>query len=442
VKDSRLLSLALLLWGVAVFAYLFGTVSAARNWFPFPAIQQSVGLAKKLARGALGRVDPPYVKTKERRTAVLHGAGQVAPGLTLISGVGPDRSLFIKLIDVQGRVHHAWDADWFRLWPNPRHVPQKQRPKSRPGSDVHGMLLSGNGDLTFNYDGLGLIQLDVCGRPKWRLPRLTGHSLFRDEHGDLWTFDYVIRTKPDPAQPNRGPRYFEYRILKVSPQGQVLQEIPVDDLFIRNGYRGLLYLNVNEQDNDSTATSGDTLHLNSIEVFPSTMKSSVFHPDDVMVSMRNINAIVVFDPRTLVIRKLIIGRFVRQHDAHFADGSTITLFDNNNLGEPPDRASSRVLAYSVADDSERVLFEGTKAHPFYSYIMGKQYTLANGDLLVTEAVAGRALEINPKGEVVWEYFNQAGPGKLASLSDAQRIAPSLMDDARLKALAASCPAVK
>jgi hypothetical protein len=432
----RIAPIALLLWGVAVFAYLLGAKSSEHRWFPYPAISTSFGLTKHLIREATGEVFEPYFKTAEKRTVILHRPQAVAPGMTLISGAGPQGGLFIKLIDAQGVVLHAWDTDWFKRWPDARHVPPSFKPKQRPGTMVHGMLLSPNGDVTYNYEGLGTVQLDVCGRTKWRLPTLTSHSLFRDEAGDLWSFDFAIRDKADPKLPGLGPPFFDYGVVKISADGRLLKRISITDLLIRNGEEGLLYLVT-----PAFYPDGDTLHVNSVEIFPSTLKSELFKAGDIMISLRNLDSVIVVDPVTEKIKAGTGARFIRQHDPHFVDGSTITVFDNNHRpGADGAKASSKLVAYSFKDGSRRVIFEGTPDHPFYTAIMGKQYRLANGDYLLSEAQGGRALEISASGEVLWEYLNHTRPGVVGLLTDAQRIPPSFLSAEKLKQLVSACPA--
>jgi hypothetical protein len=438
MKAWRWAPAALGLWGVVLFSFLLGIAAAERRWPPYMVFANARDEIKALARLARGRLDEPYFATTEHRLAVLHRPAEMAPGMTLISGVGPKGSLFVKLIDADGKVEHAWDVDWFRLWPDATHVPDVVRPRERPGTMVHGMLLSANGDLTFNYEGLGLIRLDLCGHPRWRLARLTSHSLFRDEDGNLWTFDYVSRDRVNPELPNLGPPFVENRILKVSPEGKVLKVISVTDLLTRNGYQGLLYMQA--PDHDDTRVMGNTLHMNSVEVFPSGVPSAYFKPGDIMISLRNLSSIIIFDQNTLKIRAILPGRFVRQHDPHFVDGSTITIFDNNTVNNDSASSSSRILSYSFKDNQPRVLFQGTPAHRFYTASMGKQYTLPNGNLLLTEAIGSRAIEVSPRGELLWEYYNQVRPGVLGLLSDAQRIPPDFLSVEQLRAMKTSCRA--
>jgi hypothetical protein len=102
---------------------------------------------------------------------------------------------------------------------------------------------------------------------------------------------------------------------------------------------------------------------------------------------------------------LIIGEFVRQHDPDFLDGSSISVFDNNNIAPVGSGASSRIAIKSFVDDSTYTYFKGSDAIPFYSPIMGKHQWLPNGNLLITEGANGRAFEIDPNGNIVWEYVN-------------------------------------
>jgi hypothetical protein len=297
-------------------------------------------------------------------------------------------------------------------------------------------VLSQNGDLTYNYEYLGLIKVDACGRVKWRLPRRTHHSLFQDEQGNLWTSEAKVSQTPDPKLPGYKPPFFTYNILEVSPEGRVLREIDVFNLLKQNHLTGLLYLS--SVDNDAPIITGDTLHLNDVTVLPSTMKPGLFKAGDIMVSFRNINTIIVFDPKTGLVRAQEVGRFVRQHDADFVDGSTISVFDNNNVGAPADQARSRIMEYSFADGREKVLFEGNAQHPFFSNIMGKQQMLANGNLLVTEAVKGRVLEVDGGGRIIWTYNNILKPGLAGLVEDAQRIPPAFLSEPQAAQLTAQC----
>ena len=425
------------IWGIIVFSVLYGHFAKSHGLFPSPQISSAMDYLKALKTKASGVLPWYYVKSGSARRVQVNRPDQMSPGLTLISGIGAKDAIFADLIDAQGDSVHHWDLDWFRVWPDPRGLPKDSIPNERPGTHIHGILLSPNGDLTFNYEAIGLVQMDVCGRVKWRLPRAANHSLYRDDAGNLWTQEVIIRKTPQAGLPNYAPRFADYAVIEVSPQGRVLRRIPIFDLLQRNHLQGLLYMSAT--DNRSTLVRGDTLHVNDIDVFPQAMKADLFKPGDIMVSMRNVSTILVFDPATLVVKAAVVGHFVRQHDPDFVDGSTITVLDNNNLGLDARRASSRIVEYSFKTGRERVLFEGDSAHPFYTDFMGKHQHLPNGNMLLTEATQGRAIEIDPNGGIVWEYRNLVGPGLAGMIDEAQRIGPDLLSADRLKQLEASCP---
>ncbi len=441
VARSRAVPIVLLLWGVAVLSFLYGDFAASNHTALSRQLDKSRKDLKELAEGtltALGWPHYPYFATHEKRTVNIRRPGAIAPGLTLISGLGPNGALFAKIVDVNGRTLHSWDLDWFRLWPHPTHLPDDVRPKSRPGTIIHGMVMEANGDLIFNFDSMGLMKVDFCNHPIWRLPLRTHHSVERDENGNYWVSGVVVRTRPIPGLPNHPPPIPDYSAFEVSQDGKVMREINVFDLLKRNGFQGALYLRSN-QDNPTTV-DGDMLHLNQVEVFPSTMAEGAFKHGDVLISLRNINSIVVFDPHTLVIRTVIFGRTVRQHDVHFVDGWTVSALDNNNVDATGDTSelSSRIVTMSVRGGRTNVLFEGTADHPFFTHALGKQQWLDNGDILVTEAGAGRALEVAPDRQIVWEYFNQTGRrGELGLLTQATRLPPAF-PASKVEELAAKC----
>jgi hypothetical protein len=157
------------------------------------------------------------------------------------------------------------------------------------------------------------------------------------------------------------------------------------------------------------------------------MKPGFFQSGDIMVSLRNINTILVMEADTWYIKHVISNLTVRQHDPDFIDGNTISVYDNNNRFYKNDPAAfSRILHIHVPDNSIKVLFQGSKAVPFFSKILGKQQRLDNGNLLVTESRGGRVLELTPDNRLIWEYNNMINNDTAAVIQEAQRL-PQTMD---------------
>lgn len=376
-----------------------------------------------------------YIPTGLTRKTVVHDADAVSPGLTLIGAIGADGHLFARIIDRDGQIINEWNLDWFDIWPHATHLAKDLLPKSAPGTFLHGMLLTEDGGLIFNYEGLGMVRVDACGKVVWRLPERTHHSLFRDDDGDIWSPLVVSHPKAVKKWRYYNPSWDEFFIIKVSPDGKVLFRKSVYDLMRENDLLGMLYMA--PPGHWGPEMHGDALHLNDVEVFSAKMTPGFFQPGDIMISLRNINSIVVFESKSLKVKYVSAGHYIRQHDPDFVDGNTISVFDNHDLGEREDGIQSRIVLESVPSGKTKIAFQGTRELPFYTDIMGREQWLPNGNLLVLEARNGRILEIDPTGRLVWEYNNIVQPGLLAALSDVVRLSPEMTAD-RLRQLRAAC----
>jgi hypothetical protein len=287
-----------------------------------------------------------------------------------------------------------------------------------------------NGDLVFIFEYLGMLRLDACGRVVWRLPYQTHHSIYADQDsGHLWVSGKRFREELVPSLPNHRPPFAEPTVLEIDPDtGAILTEISVFDILEQNDLSGLMLLK------DFTAivaseatTTGDTLHLNDVEVFPSDLPAGRFKQGDIMISLRNIHTVLVFDPETKEVVFEKTGNFIGQHDPDFIDGNTISVFDNHTTSSAADVQKSRILKVSAIDGSTEVLYEGSADHPFYTDIMGKQQRLDNGNLLLTEATRGRAFEIDQDGKIVWQHVNLTGDGGWVGLIDEAQRLPASFD---------------
>ena len=347
---------------------------------------------------------------------------EVQPGLTRLDLLLADRRLGVKVVELDGTVIHSWELDWFSIWPDAEHIPDGRQPRSRPGTNIHGALILDNGDLIFNFENIGLIRVDPCGTVLWKSPHLTHHSVHLDEDDYLWVPGDTFHEKPVAGLPNHVPRFREPAVLKFSLDGELIRKISIMKVLQHNGLQGLLYLSATS---DKPLVTGDTLHLNDVETFPSTLPPGVFRTGDIMVSLRNINAVLVFDPHDLDIKYLSIGGFTRQHDPDFIDGDNISIFDNNRIADPENGQQSRIIIESARSGESAVYFEGSETAPFYTALMGKHQWLDNGNLLITESKKGRVFEVNQSGKVVWEYNNIVSEGVVGIVSDASRLPVSV-----------------
>jgi hypothetical protein len=199
---------------------------------------------------------------------------------------------------------------------------------------------------------------------------------------------------------------------------------------------------MSSQNNTTPIVSDDTLHLNDVETFPSTFQSTVFEPGDLMISLRNINGLAVFDPDTLQIKFISAGRFTRQHDPDFMEGDRISVFDNRNftmdsdiLGEPP---ASRVVEIDVLTGEATPALDATNAEEsFFTAIMGVHQRLNGGNILVTPSGEGRVLEFTADGRLAWRYENRIEEQRNGRITMAT-VLPETMDEAFFNKARASC----
>lgn len=407
--------LSLVFWSFA-----YGVAVQKFQLFPYKIIRYAEEGAKETRRILTGRLPWYYRPTNRTEKVIVHRPNAFSEGLTLVSGITKEGDIEVKVITRDGEALHRWRIDWFDgFWPDPHHIPKKNIPRERPATHIHGIVLLKNGDLVFNLEKLGMARVDLCGNVVWRLPYQTHHSVHVDETGNIWVAGQKLIKDRSPNRPGYRPPFWEFTVLKLTPGGETLREISIPDLLIKNELQGLLYMSTTK--NRSTQVSGDTLHLNDVEVFPAHLQPGIFEKGDVMISLRNVHAIMVFNADTLNIKYLSIGKVVRQHDPDFVDGERISIFDNNLVASESQGPQSRIVVVSARNDQVQVIYSGSREQPFYTDIMGKHQWLPNGNILITESTKGRAFEIDPEGKLVWEYFNLIDKGRLALVDEAQRL---------------------
>ena len=398
-------------------SFCYGAVAYKFRIFPYPIISEALAFA----RGQFAQ--PWYYIDAEPPREPIRNAAEYQEGLNLITGVTSDQRIFAKVVDMRGETIHSWNVDIFDIWPEPKHLDEKRWPKSRPGGHIHGAILAENGDLIFNYEEIGLVRLAVSGEVVWRLPYATHHSIHRSDDGNYWVCGQIERFEADPRFPNYKPPFLEFTLIKVTPAGEILEEHSLFDLLVESGYGGLLSMG-NSRDGFAIRT-GDTLHLNDVEPFPEDLEPGFFTPGDLMVSLREVNAIIVFEAPDFAVKFISTGRVLRQHDPDFVDGDTISVYDNNTMGADSG-LRSRIVAINARDRTMTTLFGGSPEAAFYTHIMGKHQWLENGNLLVTAPTQGHAFELNHSGRIVWEHFNYLANGYLGIVSEVQRVPASLL----------------
>jgi Arylsulfotransferase (ASST) len=413
--------------------YLGGMATAYYRLLPYTTIRDAVRAAEDWQanwRSYLGIAPTKFLVPAEAqgRHVAVHVQGAPQPGLTLISAIFADGAVGLQLIDLEGTVRHSWRASFSSIWPDPQHVQGRLLPENDWDTQIHGAALLPNGDVVFNFDRYGLQRLDRCGELVWKLPYMTHHAVFVSDDGHLWVPGIQYHSKPVSSLPGIVPPFEEDTLLEISPDGKVLREVSLLELFYANELPGLLF--ANGRGAIDAGSHEDLLHLNDIEVLSHSDAAAfpLFEAGDIMLSLRNLNLVMVIDPATEAVRWMQTGPWIRQHDPDFLPDGRIMVFDNRR--DESGRqvfGGSRILAIDPVTRRVETLYEGSQEAPFFSNVKGKQQLLANGDLLITEAEQGRVFEVTPDGRIVWSHISRYDDDHVSKISDAERYSESYVD---------------
>ena len=417
---------AKLLWipSALFLAFLAGMADSHYRLWPSGTLQSVVRSGRELAtdwRGYLG-FRPSRLLLHPARSSgtgvTNYRAGQADNGLTLISGLF-DNQIGIVLIDMHGTVVNRWSPRYNAIFPSPDHViPRKDRPNSRWGYAIHDANAFEDGSVVFNFEYLGMVKMDRCGNVVWTVPQMTHHLFSQSEDGTFWVLSRRYRdTDSGDHEAVRTP-FFDDTILQVTPDGRVVREIEFLDVIAKGGLQALLAdPGLFSPIEGGAFTSLDPVHLNDVEVFSveNAIPALGIRPGDLLVSSRQLNLLIVFDPSTLETRWWQSGPWLRQHDPDILPGGRLSLF-NNNTGLGP----STIMAVDLLTRRTNVLYPPEDGAPFFSAAMGAHQHLPNGNLLITDPQAGRVFEVTPAAETVWEYINRYDPNTVADVSVATR----------------------
>jgi len=408
---------------MALFGY--GVVAGINRLPPVPAMTDLYQMVSEVLNPS-DRILETAAPTPEEPAVRALLPEAMAPGLTMVAGISRGRDTRVMVIDATGEVHQQWDVAWAEVWADDEgSFPDERRPTK--GMYLHGVTLLPGGDLIANFEHLSTFRMDPCGEVIWKLDNLGHHSAHYSAADDtIWVSAERYITEPPTGYPLHDTPLRSWTAQQLSPEGEVLRDIPVIDILIQNDLQGLLYLS-SLRNAAPFPVSGDTLHLNDVEVFPAGLDSTVFATGDLMLSLRNINTVLVVDPETLALKFISTGAVVRHHDPDFMAGDVISIFDNRTftLDGPDATPASRIIEINAATGARRTVLGDRPASAFFTNIMGTHQRLPNGNILINESERGRILEFTPDGTLAFAYDNRIGEGRNGRTFAARRLPPDM-----------------
>jgi hypothetical protein len=319
---------------------------------------------------------------EETRAGIsIYSRAKAHPGLNLYTSAHAPEAI---LMDMEGRTLHTWRFPYRDAFGPPR----------RAKSNAHWwrrIHLYPNGNLLAIFAGLGLVKIDRDSKLLWSSPLQAHHDLEVQPNGDIYVLTRKARVIPriHPSAP-----ILEDFISVLGPDGAEKQRVSLLEAFENSPHRELIF--------EGKRKEGDLFHTNTVAVLDGRISatSPAFAKGRVLTSMNALGVVAVVD---LPSRSIVWVRKtppVGQHDPQILASGSLLLFENyENSGH------SRVAEIDPVDFEVRWSYGGSDEQPLYSKFLGAVQRLANGNTLITESDAGRALEVTPKGEIVWQFYN-------------------------------------
>jgi hypothetical protein len=311
------------------------------------------------------------------------------------------------LMDMDGEVLHRWSYPYEEI----DDAPPLAEPYQGAWRRVH---LLADGSLLAIHEGLAIVKVDRDSRLLWHRVLPVHHDF------DVAENDHVLvltrEARDEPRLCATAPILAD-GIAELDARGGLVRRISLVEALWKSHWSSLLV--------EAARNGGDILHANTLEILRDSPRvpHAAFRPGRVLVCFRELGAIAVVDLALERVEWLQRGPWVRPHQPSVLPNGQLMVFDNMGNG-----GYSRVVAYDVAQDSIVWEYAGEPAESFFSIFSGSAQRLPGGNTLVTESYAGRAFEITPGGEKVWEFVSPHRAGAeselVAVLFDVVRLSPA------------------
>ncbi|MBD3366944.1 MAG: hypothetical protein GF405_02070 [Candidatus Eisenbacteria bacterium] len=314
------------------------------------------------------------------------------------------------LVDMEGNVVHEWRAEFTSVFPDRHDLIQADRTNRWRYAHLYE-----NGDVLGIYEGAGMVKLTADSEVVWGFLSGCHHDVDVLEDGTIYVLGRTAHVV-ERINPYR-PILEDYFII-LNEDGTERKRISILEAFERSRF-------VNIFEAACMDHVGDIFHTNAIEVLDDRLKDEIpaFREGNVLISIRRLDCIAVLDIEAEEIVWMDMGLWLKQHQPTVMDDGTILVFDNVGHG-----GASRVFQYDPVTTEITWSYAADPPGSFYTKAGGACHRLPNGNTLITESDNGRAFEVTPSGEIVWEYRNPERAGKqdelIATLFDVSRIPES------------------
>lgn len=423
--------------GMVVLAFIGGAYTAEFEVFPYPQLLERPFQALRAYEEKIELSHPnpkksiQWNRVQDWETGVVErDDARSQKGYTLFTSAHASAAF---LIDRDGQVVHEWAKPFRSAYPETPHVTDPVPEPKISWADAH---LFPNGDLLGAYAadgdtpyGYGLVKLDEDSEVIWAWEGHVHHDFDVQEDGTIWLLDQQFRDtseEPIPNVSNWSDRILEGFAVKLSAEGRELKRIPLVDRYAE--YHGDAF-----EDWFDGNHEWDIIHANDIEVLDEDFAEHHYfaEPGQLMLSSRALDSIAVLDPESEEIVWAKRGFWEKQHDPDALPDGDLLIFDNQGYDGPG--GASRVAKFDPQSLRIKWGFHGTENRRFHCTWWGKQTPLSDGNVLISDSLNGRILEVTRNNDIVWEWHTPSvatfeGKQYVPNIkAPVERIAPSTLD---------------
>lgn len=416
-RRSRDWSLVAFVFSLCLLAFLYGAVSSQLQLPPSRQVRHAIYAAQAvklyLTEGDLPTGAIRLDRSGNPGPVVRQLDAAAGKELLLVTG-GPNRDgvhcpqfgCLASIVDRSGKVLHSWPLPLDKLFNDVQGFWGDVRPTN---FYPIGLGLLHDGSLVATFHGrntypyvVGIARISWDGKILWK--HIDGaHHWIRIGPDDRIYAPFQVRRRLTHVAGNAVELQcpdvvYDEGVRIYRPDGSVERSLSLLEMLVRNGYAGLIY---------SVRNNCDPIHLNSVDLATPEIASRIpgAEAGDVLVSLREPSAIVLFNPMSAKIKRVVIGRTAAQHSAKFLPDGSVLAFDNQ--GGARSLGGSRIMRLNLVDGSAQVVFPTAASKsmlPFFSEDGGTVTPSPDGKrAMISSKDESRDIEIDlATGRPLWE----------------------------------------
>lgn len=329
-----------------------------------------------------------------------------------------------RLITMTGTQFHGWTIPYSKVWTKEAAAVQEPQPDALVF--VRDARVLPKGDLIAVYEaaghmpaGYGVVKVDRESKPIWRYLQ-RAHGAF-DVAPDGRTFVLVQEIHADDDKPTPlKPPYLEDFVVVLSPDGMETARVSLVGALDRSRYAGLLRKVPEGRHDPLGASSVQFLGDRTVKGTPDGSGERV------LLSLGGVGALAILDLTSKQIVWAGDGIPAGEHDGRTVDGGDVLVT------QAPGGKNGQARQVDMSTGKITWSYGAKPEQPIHGISRLSAQRLANGNTLIVDSSAGRLVEVDKAGTVVWEFTNPVRGGQgdayIPVIASARRIEATALDD--------------